>query len=64
MPIESNLHPLTNNPDYTALIEERVLASLNSDSNFKKLDLKLNICIGLFVLKLLLSVGGAVFGFI
>lgn len=52
--IESNLRPLTNNPDYETLINQRFLASLESNSDFKKLDLKLNICIGLLVLKLFL----------
>jgi len=63
----NNIRPLANNPDYEILIKQRMQDALKNPDNYinklirtsNRLNLKLNICIGLCLLKLFLDVIGA-----
>ena len=49
------------NSDYENLIQEKFAAALESNDSikeFKKINFKLNLCISLFVLKLILDIQG------
>lgn len=62
--LKTGMQFLSGNPDYEHLIQERLAVALKSDefirrmSTFKSINFKLNLCIGLMALKLLLAVGG------
>ncbi|MCW8444226.1 hypothetical protein OQJ05_09210 [Fluoribacter gormanii] len=61
MPKQLHADPqsLTGSPDYEHLIQSRVAAVLESNTymkEFKRMNFKLNLCIGLCILKLFLVV--------
>lgn len=64
--LHADVQSLTGNPDYEHLIQSRVAAALESNDymkGFKRMNFKLNLCIGLFTLKLFLDVGGSSYFF-
>lgn len=57
-----SVQALTGYPDYEHLIQSRVAAALKSNEymkGFKRMNFKLNLCIGLLILKLFLDVVGS-----
>ncbi|KTD62076.1 hypothetical protein Lspi_1926 [Legionella spiritensis] len=59
--VQTDTQSLTGNCDYEHLIQAKFAAALKSNDYmiwFKKINFKLNLCIGLLVLKLLLVVSG------
>ncbi|HAT1845510.1 TPA: hypothetical protein U0Y19_000959 [Legionella pneumophila] len=59
--VQTDMHSLVGNSDYEHLIQAKYAAALKSDDymqGFKRINFKLNLCIGLMVVKLLLIVSG------
>lgn len=64
--VKTDKQSLAGNFNYEHIIQARVADALKSNDymkGFKRLNFKLNLCIGLFILKILLDVGGSSYFF-